>query len=285
MGVTARSCDDRPCSISASGLAISFDGSRVLEEVGLCVRRGSIVSLLGPNGCGKTTLLKILGKLLKPDGGAVFINGKNLERTGLAELSRTIGSVAQSHRPSFPFTVRDVVLTGRMPYVSALAVPGRADVEKANETLASLGIAHLADKPYTKTSGGEKQLVMIARALAQEPAVLLLDEPTTYLDLKNQVGVLGIIARLSQENGITVLMTLHDPNQAFIYSDEVILMKKVEPASSGTFDADGGDLCSESVIAAGSPATVLTPENVKKAYGIDVEIIDHGGRKIIVPVA
>jgi iron complex transport system ATP-binding protein len=267
------------------GLAISFDGLPVLAEAGFCIRKGSIVSLLGPNGCGKTTLLKILGKLLKQDSGVVFINGKNLEMTGQTELSRMMGSVSQSHRPSFPFTVLDVVLTGRMPYIGALSVPGEDDVNKARETLSSLGISHLSGKPYTKISGGEKQLVMIARALAQEPAVLLLDEPTTYLDLKNQMRVLGIIARLSREKGITVLMTLHDPNQAFFYSDEVILLKKMDSPCDSAFLADVGDRDEGSMIAMGEPSAVFTPENVKKAYGIEVEIIEHNGRKIIVPIA
>ena len=271
MAVSQKSCGGEKGCLSIADIGIAFDDTTVLNRASFEVRRGTIVSLLGPNGCGKTTLLKILGKLLKPDSGHVYVDGKSVEAMRQADLSRLMGSVSQSHQSSFPFSVLDVVLTGRLPYVSALSVPGRADTDKSREALEALGIAHLSDRPYTKISGGERQLAMIARALAQEPRLLLLDEPTTYLDLRNQVRVLNTVARLCKERNITVLMTLHDPNHAFAYSDEVVLLKKA-----------GQDMGSN-VVAAGEPSQVLTPCNIMEAYGVDVEIVEHRGRKIVVP--
>jgi iron complex transport system ATP-binding protein len=239
--------------------------------------------MLGPNGCGKTTLLRIIGKLLPATGGAVRVAGRDIGAMSQAELSRLVASVAQGQRTTFPFSVLDILLTGRMPYVSTFASPRESDVRICRDVLDRFGIRHLEQQPITRLSGGERQLVMIARALAQEPRVLLLDEPTTYLDLRNQVRVLETIGHLARSQDVTVLMTIHEPNQAFAYADAVVLLRKlavldgVDPTTAGRRDH------ASSVIASGAPQAVLTPANVHEAYGVGVDVIEHGRRRLVVP--
>ncbi|HTY91986.1 MAG TPA: ABC transporter ATP-binding protein [Methanocella sp.] len=256
--------------IRIAGIGKAYGGLKVLEGIDVSIEKGSVVALLGPNGCGKTTLLKIISRYLVPDHGNVFLEGKNVAEMRPVELSKKMGSVPQSHRSSFPFAVIDVVLTGRAPYVGAFSTPSKADLEVVTCVLSTLGIAHLADMPYTAISGGERQLVMIARALAQEPEFLLLDEPTTFLDLKNQMRVLALVTGLAREEGMTVVMTLHDPNHALIYSDDVVLLAKL----------DGGR---SNVVARGRALDVMTAENIQAVYGVDVQIIEHENKKIILP--
>ncbi len=194
-----------------------------------------------------------------------------------------MASVAQAQRTTFPFSVLDILLTGRLPYVSTFASPGAADVRICREALDRFGIRHLEHKPITRLSGGERQLVMIARALAQEPQVLLLDEPTTYLDLHNQVLVLEAIRGLAGIRGLTVLMTIHDPNQALAHADGAVLLRRlsvpegIDPATAAQRDH------ASSVIASGDPLAVLTPANVHEAYGVGVEVIEHAQRRLLVP--
>jgi len=259
----------------------------VLRDVSFEVERGSILALLGPNGCGKTTLLRIIGKLHVASDGTISVEGRDIATMNQHELSRVMASVAQAQRTSFPFSVLDVLLTGRMPYISMMSSPSEADRELCREVLDWFGIGHLERKSVTKLSGGERQLVMIARALAQEPSVLLLDEPTTYLDLRNQVRVLETIRRLAHEQGLTVLMTIHDPNEALAYADRAVLLRKlaalegIDPAAAEA--AAERPMPATSVIATGTPAGVLTPANVAEAYGVTVDVIEHAHRRLIVP--
>ncbi len=262
-----------------------YDRVLVLDEVTLNLKRGSVTTLLGPNGCGKTTLLKVINGLLKPNGGAVTVEGKDVAIMNPKELAKTIGHVSQIHKTSFPFSVLDVVLTGRMPYISAFSMPGDGDLEIAERSLSKVGMGHLSQRPYTQISGGERQLTMIARALAQEPRFLILDEPTSYLDFKNQVLVLKMVTELARKGDFTVVMTLHDPNHALMFSDEVVLMRKLARGS----DENGGGLRGDeplrgNVVAFGRPSEVMTPEKIAEAYGIEVEILEHNGRRILLPL-
>lgn len=256
---------------------------RVIEDVSFGVRRGEIVALLGPNGCGKTTLLRVIGKLIVPSAGIVRVAGQDIARMNQAELARIVASVPQVHRTTFPFSALDILLTGRMPYLSVFSSPRDADVRFCQEVLDWFGIRHLEHKPITMLSGGERQLVMIARALAQEPRVLLLDEPTTYLDLRNQVKVLDTIHRLARAQDLTVLMTIHDPNQAFAYADHAVLLRRlaghegVDPATAAHREHV------TNTIATGDPVAVLSPCNVEEAYGIGVDVIEHANRRLLVP--
>jgi len=260
--------------IETKNIALSYDRRLVLRDVSLSLKRGKVIALLGPNGCGKTTLLKMINGLLRPSDGVVYVNGRDVAQLRQSKLARLIGHVPQVQRASFPFSVLDIVLTGRMPHLSVLAQPGPEDVEKATSALHMVGASHLASRPYTQISGGERQLVMIARALSQEPSFLLLDEPTSYLDFKNQVSVLKMISCIANDQGVTAIMTLHDPNHALMFSDEVVLLRKLQE----------GDGSVGNVVAAGESAQVMTPQNIRDAYGIEVEILVVGNRKFLLPL-
>jgi iron complex transport system ATP-binding protein len=272
----------REVILDVDHVTAGYGGSPVLLDVSFGVHRGEVLAMLGPNGCGKTTLLRIIGKLLPATGGVVRVAGRDIRTTSQLELSRLVASVAQGQRTTFPFSVLDVLLTGRLPYVSTFASPRESDVRICRDVLDRFGIRHLERQPITRLSGGERQLVMIARALAQEPRVLLLDEPTTYLDLRNQVRVLETIGHHARSEDVTVLMTIHEPNQAFAYADVVVLLRKlavlegVDPTTAGLRDQ------ATSVIASGDPRTVLTPANVREAYGVDVDVVEHGHRRLLV---
>ena len=273
-----------PLVLEIDGISAGYDKAQVLRDVSFGVHDGEIVALLGPNGCGKTTLLRVIGKLLEPTGGTVRLMGQDVLRMDQAELSKTVASVAQGHRTTFPFTALDILLTGRMPYVSVFSSPDADDVRFCREVLEWFGIGHLEKKPITTLSGGERQLVMIARALAQEPRVLLLDEPTTYLDLRNQVKVLDTIREQARAQDLTVLMTIHDPNQAFAYADRAVLMRKLtahEGADPDTMEQPRH--VTTNTIASGEPAEVLTPGNVQEAYGVTVDVIEHAHHRLLVP--
>lgn len=276
--------------IYVDGLEVGYDYHKVIHNIRVKIRKGTVVALLGPNGCGKTTLLRSINGMLKPTSGSVYVNGKSTEGTSPAQMARTMGVVSQTHKSTFPFTVQDVVLTGRMPYISLFSTPEKSDYVKVEEMLAILGISHLKKKPYTLISGGERQLVMIAKALAQEPEFLLLDEPTSFLDLKNQIHVLSMVVRQTRKRNITVLMTLHDPNHALLFADEIVLMRKL-PVPNGGSGTDHGPhepsslVGKGNIVAYGDPFSVMTPSNIKEAYDVDVEVLDHNGRRLILPLS
>jgi iron complex transport system ATP-binding protein len=227
-----------------------------------------ILSILGPNGCGKTTLLKCLNSLFKTCQGKILMNDRDISQMPRAEIARSIGYVPQMHLAVFPFSVLDVVLVGRTPHLGLFASPGSSDIRIAEEALEAMRISHLRDKPYTQISGGERQLVMFARVLAQEPSLLLLDEPTSHLDFGNQIRLLRTIRKLSG-TGLPIIMTSHFPDHAFLVSSKVALMRKGEFIDLGT------------------PERVMTDDNLERVYNVKVKVIhlDSGiDRKICVPV-
>lgn len=274
--------------ITIQNISLSYDKELVLNNINLSIKKGSVVTLVGPNGCGKTTLLKVINGFLRQYKGTVYIDNRNTENISNIEMAKTLSYVPQLHKSSFPFSVLDVVLTGRMPYISTFSTPGKKDIEKAHTILNFLGIGHFAHKSYTQISGGERQMVMIAKALVQEPDFLLLDEPTSFLDLKNQIHVLKTITNLSKNRNITVLMTLHEPNHAMLFSDEIVLLRKL--------DCEGHDFDISpeyerflaypvnNIVVSGAPEKVMTPEKIREAYGIHVDILEHNGKRIIMPV-
>lgn len=266
--------------IIVENVSISYGNHTVLKDVYLKINPGGIMTLLGPNGCGKTTLLKVINGLLRPSQGQIFIEGRASNLIGQMEQARLIGYVPQAQRASFPFTVMDIVLTGRMPHLSMFAQPGPDDVKKAKLALEMVGATHLTERPYTQISGGERQLVMIARALAQEPKYLLLDEPTSYLDFKNQILILKMITDIARKQGVTVVMTLHDPNHSLMFSDEIVLLRKLSGLNNGHDHHDN----LSNLVAVGTPLDVMTEHNIKDAYGLDVDIVDVKGRRLLLPL-
>jgi iron complex transport system ATP-binding protein len=239
--------------------------SDILKEIDFSVGAGEMNTILGPNGSGKTTLFRCITGLWKLHRGAILFGDKDISRISHAERAKIFAVVPQEHEPPFPYSVLDVVLMGRVSHVGLFASPTPDDYEVAEKAIQTVGIPHLRDRAYTKISGGERQLVLIARALSQETPILLLDEPTSHLDFRNQVVVLKKVREITREKGLTVLMTLHDPNLAMLFSDKVIVL-------------NGG-----SVICTGSPQAVITEDTMKRVYGIDVSLIPWNGTRVVYP--
>jgi iron complex transport system ATP-binding protein len=252
-------------SLVVEGLESGYGGKPVISGITLSIYRGEIVSILGPNGAGKTTLLRCIEGTLSPSLGNIYVEGKELKDISDRERGRIIASVPQIHRPIFPFTVLEVVLMGRNPYITGYGTPSKRDYEIAENALKEVGIYKLKERYYTELSGGELQLTLIARALAQEPKVILFDEPTAHLDFKNQLIVLSIVRKIVEEKEISIIMVMHDPNLAMLYSDRVFLMEKGR------------------IIDSGKPVEAITPQNMKRLYGFDVEIVNSNGRYFILP--
>jgi iron complex transport system ATP-binding protein len=252
-------------TLAAEQLGFGYRGRRVGSGVSLDIRNGEVLCLLGPNGGGKTTLMKTLLGLLPPIAGRVRLDGRDIAEMSRRELARIIGYVPQAHLAFFPFTVSDVVLMGRNAHIGLFAAPSRADRAVAERALATLGVAHLGERVYTEISGGERQLVLIARALAQEPRILIMDEPTASLDFGNQLRVLQQIAALAR-SGIAVVFSTHDPDHVFLCGDRVALLH------------DGG------MEAVGAPEAVVTAEALKRLYGVEVQVVelpDHETRTCV----
>ena len=251
-------------SFAAQDLAFGYPGRRVGGGVSIAVAPGEALALLGPNGGGKTTLLKTMLGLLKPQGGAVRLDGLPMTSLSIGERARRIGYVPQAHAGTFAFAVRDVVLMGRTAHHGLFASPTAADRAIATEMLSTLGVPHLADQPYTMISGGERQLVLIARALAQQPRYVVLDEPTASLDFGNQGKVMAQIEALTGQ-GLGVLFTTHDPNQALRFADRVALLGEGR------------------MLAAGAPRDVLTADALSTLYGAGVRTIGQNDETAFLP--
>lgn len=244
-----------------------YGSKAVVHDVSFSVEPGEVVCLLGANGSGKTTLFKMILGLLRPKRGRILLGGEDMAGWPQRRLARSFGYVPQMHSPPFAFSVRDIVLMARAAHLSPFASPGKADERIACEALDSLGILPLASARYTEISGGERQLVLIARALAQQAQWLILDEPAASLDLGNQVKVLSALGNLAK-SGLGVLMTTHAPEHAFLYASRVALMH------------------SGSILAMDTPTIALTGTTLRKAYGVPVEVVEIGippGLRMVVP--
>ncbi len=252
-------------TLETRDLAFGYPEHPVGRDVSLSVRNGEVVCLLGPNGCGKTTLFKTLLGLLPSQGGSITLDGASLSRMPRVEIARRIAYVPQAQAAPFPFAVIDLVLMGRVAHRGLFASPGQEDRRIAEAALAELAIAHLADRDVTRLSGGQRQLVLIARALAQAAPMIVMDEPTASLDFGNQVRVLSEIRKLTA-GGAGIILATHDPDHALAIADRVILMK------------DG------TILAAGPPEETLTPARLAAVYGVDVAIERlPSGQSVCVP--
>lgn len=253
-----------PSRLSVEGLVIGHDGTAIGHDISFSLAAGDTLSLLGPNGSGKTTLFKSLLRLIEPLGGSARIDGEDIAAWSRAAMARCFGYVPQAGGGYFPFTVGEMVLMGRTAHLSAFASPGRSDRAAAEAALERLGITHLAERPYPQLSGGERQLSLVARALAQEPRFLILDEPTASLDFGNQVRVLQQIRQLAS-SGIGIVLSTHHPDQAFVLGGRAILLREGRLTASGPV------------------AEVITPSHLKALYGIDVEVLETAEGRICVP--
>ncbi|WP_226575374.1 ABC transporter ATP-binding protein [Acuticoccus sediminis] len=252
-------------SLSADGLAIGYGGRAIASGLSFAAEAGEVLVLLGPNGCGKTTLFKTLLGLLPAVRGTVALGGAPLTGLSRREIARRVAYVPQSHGVPFAFSALELVTMGRTAWLGPLAQPGRTDRAAAQAALERVGIAHLAGADVTHLSGGQRQLVFVARALAQEAPVLVLDEPTASLDFGNQAVVLAEIARLSGM-GLTIVLSTHDPDHAFAVGTRALLM-------------EGG-----AIAAQGPPAETLTETALSRVYGVGVTVERLAdGRRVCVP--
>ena len=248
-------------AIRTDSLTFTYKDNPVLDGVSLSIEKGEMVGILGPNGSGKTTLLKIFSAVLMGQG-EVKLNSRNIETYGKRELSRLFAVVPQENQIHFPYTVAEIVLMGRASYHSPLALEGKRDLEVARASMELTDSLPFSDRYLHELSGGEKQRVIIARALAQEPEILLLDEPSAFLDLKHQVQVFELMRRLNRERSLTIVAALHDLNLAAIFFPRLVMLR------DGRIYRDG------------SPKEVLTEKTIEEVYGIRVRVEpDTSGEK------
>jgi iron complex transport system ATP-binding protein len=256
--------------------SFSYGVGDIFRGISFSVSPGELFCLLGPNGCGKTTLLDCMLGSLKLKAGDICLNGASITGMRSGQLARQVAYVPQKHDRTFPYTVRDIVKMGRAAYIGLFGTPSRADEAAADEALETVGIAHLRQRPYTQISGGESQLVMIARALAQATPMIIMDEPTAHLDFRHELVIMETVARLVRETGIAVIMATHFPNHAFYFQNNSVATR-VALLHEGSF------------MAAGAPDDILNEQNMERLYGVRARLIayDAGGAqtmKQIIPL-
>jgi iron complex transport system ATP-binding protein len=249
--------------ITIKGLTFSYKSSKILDELDLLVGDSEVLSLVGPNGSGKTTLIKCIDRILTPMG-SILLDDREIERLSRQEIARMIGYVPQSSSTPLATTVFDTVLMGRRPHISWRV--SDYDLDQVADILELLHLDHLAMRDFSQLSGGQKQKVLIARALAQEPEVLLLDEPTSSLDMRHQLEVMETISSLVKEKRISAVMAIHDLNLASRFSDKLVMLK------------DG------KVYAAGSPDELINEGNISRIYGIEAVVMRSLDKPCIVPL-
>lgn len=240
-------------NLKVEHLDFYFGKRQILKDISFEAHSGEFLSILGPNGVGKSTLFRCILNLLQPRAGTISIDGRDVREMPAKELAQRIAYIPQFHKPTFNYSVLNMVLMGTASQLNAFASPGKSQIEIAHNALARMKIEHLAEHPYGFCSGGEKQLCLIARAIAQQARILVMDEPSASLDFGNRIRVMQTVRSLVAD-GYAVVQTTHDPEQAFMYSDKILAIH-------------GGQ-----VLAWGTPQEVMQPELMSKLYGIDMEI-------------
>jgi iron complex transport system ATP-binding protein len=267
MAPTRNSANAAQSLLELRNVSFAYAGSVVVKSVSLSFQRGDFVGLLGPNGSGKSTLLKLLCGLLTPASGDVLLAGVSLGMLRARDIARRVAFMPQEQRADFPFTVSERVLMGRHPHLGLLEFESAKDVEVAREAMRLTDTLQFARRTFAEISGGERQRAALAAALAQEPEILLLDEPTTALDIKFQVQILSLLKRLNQEKQLTVVMAIHDLNLAAVSCQRLVLLKNGEKKWEG------------------SPSEVLTEDRLREIYEIGIREIrdEHGNPVALMP--
>jgi iron complex transport system ATP-binding protein len=258
-----------PNALESAALSAGYGSRLVLEQLSLSIERGSITALVGPNGSGKSTMLKALARLLRPRHGAVYLDGRDISRLPTREVARRLAILPQAPSAPEELTVAELVEQGRYPHAGPLRLFDAADHAAVARALAATNMTEFRARPLDRLSGGERQRAWIALALAQETPILLLDEPTTYLDIGHQFDVLDLIRRLNRAQGLTIVLVLHDLNQAARFSGRMVVFE------------DGG------IVADGTPAAVLTPELLASVFHVHAHVVPHpeDGSPVCLPYA
>ena len=250
--------------LKVKNVEFGYNSTPVLEDVSMELDRSEVVGIVGPNGAGKSTLIRCIDRILTPRGGSILLDGTDVSKMTRMEIAKKLGYVPQTTTRVFPATVFDTVLMGRRPHLGWKS--SEEDVDKVLEVLELLGIMEFAMRDFNEISGGQQQNVLIARALAQEADILLLDEPTSNLDIRHQLEVMDILKGIVRDKGISAIVAIHDLNLASRYTDRLLLL-------------NGGR-----IFAAGDPESVLTVENIRQAYGVEALVKSDGERPYIIPL-
>lgn len=240
--------------VEVKNLSFSYGGRQVLEDISFSIREGEFLSVLGANGVGKSTLLRCVLGLLSGYSGQIFIDGQDIKMFSVRELAKHIAYIPQTSSPAFNYSVFDIVMMGLTSTMPSYASPGKREKEQVMSTLEKLGITKLAGRCFHRLSGGERQLVLLTRAIVQNAPVLVLDEPTSSLDFGNRIRVMQQAKALTRE-GYTIIQTTHEPELSYLYSDRVLALKEGKVYMDGT------------------PQEVMTDKNMKELYGVDVQMI------------
>ncbi len=251
-----------PMHVRVNNIGFEYPRLPVLNNISFDIPRGDFLSILGPNGTGKSTLLRILARILLPGRGKILLEDNPLSSFTRKELARKVGYVPQETPWLFPFTVMEVVLMGRSPYIGRWGFENRADIDLCRDIMRRMDIEELAEKPITAISGGERQRVLIGRALAQQPSLLLLDEPNAHLDLSHQAGIFEILADYRREHGVTIVWVSHDLNLAASFSERVLVLTRERESGSR-------------IAAIGSPVEVLTGAMIHRVFDASVTVDLH----------
>lgn len=252
-------------NLNVRNLSFAYGEHPVLKDISFDLQPGEFLSVLGPNGVGKSTLFRCMLGLHEPSSGTVSIDGEDISRMSAAALAKKIAYIPQSHNPVFNFSVLDMVLMGTTAQLGSFSSPGKAEIKLAEDALERLGIADLASRSYGNISGGERQLTLIARAIAQQAKILVMDEPSASLDFGNRIKVMQTVRSLIRD-GYCVIQSTHDPEQAYMYSDNILALH------------------SGQVLAWGRPADTVTEQVISKLYSIDVEVCSLRGDDVRVCV-
>lgn len=253
-------------AVEVSNLCVGYQERIILKNVSFAADRG-ILTVIGANGSGKSSLLHSISGLIKPKSGKVTINGRALSSMKKSAAAKELTIVTQEHHPTFAYLVEDIVLMGRTPYIDTLGLPSSQDKTIAIETMEKIGIAHLRNRPYTELSGGERKLVLIAMAICQRTNVILLDEPTSFLDVKNASIILSLIKNLARDENKTIIIAIHDINHAFMCGDEALLI----------FDCD--------TFIKGKMDEIINEQNLSRLYKIEFEVgRTNSNRQYVIPI-